>query len=177
MSNGNQSNTYQWRGDLGGSTEEQYMRNTYNNMGRFANQLSDFQSPFYQQFRSYMGSMTPTMGTNAMLAPLMAGGGNMGASQVQANMLHKNYLGQRNDFLNKGVQQFAQGNMGMIGSLLGQQGSLASNAYSTKTQREISDQQQGGALDFFGNLLGAGAGMFMGGFNPFGGSGMAQGAR
>ena len=51
--------------------------------------LLDPQSQFYQQFRSFLGSATPSPGANSFLSLLQAGGGNIGASQVQAQQMQR----------------------------------------------------------------------------------------
>jgi len=87
---------------------------------RFAAQLADPQSEYYQQFRSYLGSVTPQIGTNALLAPLMAGGGNQAASQAQASALRDEYAGERNEFLNAATSGFASQNLGLAAGVQGQ---------------------------------------------------------
>lgn len=153
--------------DFEGDYTQDILKNTQRRAGIFAESLMDFSSPFYQQYRSYMGSMTPTLGTNAWLAPLIAGGGNYAGSQAQANILQQNYQKQRNDFLNTGTKGFAAGNIGTAGSLLGIQGQIGNSILQGQLAREQMDAQSGGMLDFlgtgFGTLFPFLPGMFSGG--------------
>jgi len=103
--------------------------------GRY-DQLSDFQSPYYQQFRSFLGSVTPSVGTNTILAGLQAGGGNYGASQVQANARVDELARERNDFLNTTVSGFALQSQGQADTLLG--GIMQSNQF----QQGLEEQQR-----------------------------------
>ena len=56
-----------------------------NKMGDLSSQLTDFQSPLYQQYASYLQKTTPGIGVNSMLAPLMAGGTGYAGGQAIAN--------------------------------------------------------------------------------------------
>jgi hypothetical protein len=136
-----QRNIYNWNPNLGGSTEEQYVRNAYDNAGWMAGQLTDTTSSFYQQFRSYMGMLTPTEGTGQALGQEVAAGGNYATGGVVANERAKAFEARRNDFLNKTVAGFAASNIDKATNLLGVQGNLATSAYATKTQKEANENQ------------------------------------
>lgn len=175
-------NPYQWNPNLGGSTEEQYIRNAYNNAGRFANQLGNFNSSFYQQYASYLNKAIPGVGTNAFLPTLTSGGGNYAGGMSQALKLKENAMRGRQDAMNTGIQGFASSNVGQITNLLGLQGDVSTSAYATKTQKEIADSQQGGWLDALGSIVGTvggialapmtmGASMIPTAMNLFGNSG------
>jgi len=92
-------------------------QNNQERMRRFAEQLADPQSQYYQQFRKFLASATPTIGTNNLLAPLMAGGGNQAASGLQANALRDEYKGERNDFLNNATTGFASQGAGLAAGI------------------------------------------------------------
>lgn len=130
-----------------------------------ADNLLDFNSPFYQQYRSYLGSVTPNQGTNALLAPLLAGGGNYAASQQQAQQLQQSGTQKRNDFLNNSVKGFASQNIGIGAGLQGQAAQLQLQKYLGDQQIE---SQSGGFLDFLGAPLGSALGYLTGGL--FGGA-------
>ena len=136
-----QRSVYNWNPNLGGSTEEQYARNTYDNAGWMAGQLTDFNSSFYQQFRSYMGMVTPTYGTDQALGQQVAAGSNYATGGVVANEQAKAFEAKRKDFLNKTVAGFAAGNVQQATNLLGLQGDIATSAYATKTQKEANENQ------------------------------------
>jgi len=157
--------------DYEGDFNQDILYNTQRRAGDTAGALLDFNSPFYQQFRSYMGSMTPTLGTNAWLAPLIAGGGNYAGSQAQANILQQNYQKQRNDFLNTGVKGFAAGNIGTAANLLGLQGSIGNSILQGQLAREQMDAQSGGFLDSLGSIFGTLGGLGLNYLLPGAGSG------
>ena len=157
-----QNDVYKWTEGFGGSTEEQYIRNAYDTMGKFQNQLSNFQSPFYQQFAAYANKATPATGVNSYLQLLQSGGGNYAGSMAQALALKSNADKQRRDTINTGVQGFALKNVDTIANLMGQQGQIAGSAYSTKTQHDIASDQQGSPWQMLGGL-GSIAGMFASG--------------
>ena len=149
----------------------QPFENIYGSAANLGGQLSDFTSPFYSAYRSYLSKMTPTLGTNALLAPLQAGGGNYAASQAQANVLQQNYLSQRNDFLNKGVQGFASQNLSMLPSLYQIMTQAASIPRGIQSQNDINASNQPGFLDWAGSLLGNFTGQSLSQFGNYGGSG------
>ena len=129
--------------------------------------LLDPNSQFYQQYRKYLASVTPNIGTNSLLAPLMAGGGNQAASSLQANALRDEYKGERNDFLNSAVSGFASQNIaGGLNALSGAQSSY-------HQQQALNAQVESQEGDFGDFLLGLVPSVFSF-FNPFGG-GSAQG--
>ena len=180
-----QYNAYQWRDDLGGSTEEQYVRNSYNNMGRWANQLSNFGSQLYQNYGSYLDKTTQKKGVGDWLAMYQAGsGGNYAGGMVQSIQQKNAFDARRRDSINTGVQGFAGMNMQQISQLLSGQGQIANQAYGTKTQKEAIEAQEGGVLDIAGPILGGLAGSFLGpigmaagaslGGSLFGGGGTTQ---
>jgi len=104
-------------------------------------------SQLYQQHRQYLASATPQIGTNALLAPLMAGGGNQAASQLQAGALRDEYRGERNDFLNTSTRQFGLGMQGQANSLLGQ---LSNNAQFSGNLAEQQRQfDEANSTDFW----------------------------
>lgn len=173
---------FNWSPNLGGSTEEQYIRNAYYNAGNFANQLADFSSPFYTAYSNYLNKSTPQIGTGSFLSLLQTSGGNYGGSMAQTLQLKKNADAQRRDYIGNNLSGFASQNVGQIGNLLGLQGDLSTSAYGTKTQKEIAEMQQGGPLDIAGSILGGVGGFLLGGplgsvagasigSNMFGGSG------
>jgi hypothetical protein len=160
-----QYNAYQWDPNKGGTNEENYLRNVYSNAGRFANQLTDTTSSFYQQFRSYMGMLTPTEGAGQALGQEVAAGGNYAAGGVVANERAKAFEARRNDFLNKTVAGFAASNVQQATNLLGLQGDIATSAYATKTQKE-ANERQGSLWQMIAGVLGTVGGALTGGLLP-----------
>ena len=166
----------QWIQQLrgGAKPKEQNPYDAMNNwMTQMAKMLSDPSSPYYQKFRQYLGSVTPTMGTNALLAPMLAGGGDYGASTASATELQKNFERGRQDFLNKGVGGMFQQSQNLLPQIL----QLKHQALTTPRQMDIERQRieagSGGIFDFLGGPMGALFGNFGG---MFGGGGAASAA-
>jgi len=120
-------------------------------------QITDFKSPLYQNYRSYLEKSSPQLGADQMIAPLLAGGGAYGGSQKIAQERSQAYNSQRNDAISKGVQEFALGNQGQATGLLG----LYSSNQNFKMQLDQNQKQFDEANDAsFGNqLLGLGGGL------------------
>ncbi len=121
--------------------------------------ITDFGSEYYQQARGLFGKIMPTQGAN-YLAGLQAGGGNYGASQVQAKASQRGFERRREDFLNTTVSQFALASQaqasGLLGELSGNQRFMAQLA----EQRKMFDESQTSILeDIGGGLLNIGAGV------------------
>lgn len=134
--------------------------------GRF-DDLTDFGSDFFQGFRRFLGSVTPNPGVGSFLSLLQAGGGNFGASQVQAQASQRGAEGRRNDFLNTTTNQFALGAQEQANALLG---IISTNQRFLTGLRESQrqfDKSQPGFLDFIGSILGTAGGSAAGG--AFGG--------
>jgi hypothetical protein len=163
-----QTSVNNWNSDLGGTKEEQYVRNTYSNAGWMAGQLTDFNSSFYQQFRSYMGMVTPTYGTDQALGQQVAAGSNYATGGVVANEQAKAFDIRRKDFLNKTVAGFAAGNVSRATNLLGLQGDIATSAYATKVQKE-ANERQGSPWQMIAGIAGSVLGGLTGGLLPMGG--------
>lgn len=135
--------------------------------------LLDPQSQFYQNFRSFLGGVTPNPGANSFLSALQAGGGNFGASQVQAQQQQRGAEGRRNDFLNTATKGFASQNIGTAAGLVGQQQGSDLQQQGIALQNKQVDSQMPGWLDFLGSI----AGNFVGGMSGglLGGGGASQG--
>ena len=112
--------------------------------------VTDFQSPLYQQYRQFLSSSTPTTGTNALLAPLMAGGGNQAASQVQAGAQRDELGKERTDAINTGTNQFALGMQSQANPLLSL---MSNNAQFSGNLAEQQRQFNASQPDFWDTLL------------------------
>jgi len=123
--------------------------------------LLDPQSQFYQNFRSFLGSVTSNPGANSFLSALQAGGGNFGASQVQAQQQQRGAEGRRNDFLNTATKGFASQNIGLGVQAIGQAQGSDLHQQGIATQNKQVDSQMPGWLDFLGSI----AGNFVGGMS------------
>lgn len=86
----------------------------------YGNQLMDFNSPLYQQFQSYLQSVTPGIGTNTLMSPLLASGASGASAGNIAGVRAQDLAQKRNEGIKQGVQEFALGNLGQIPGLLGQ---------------------------------------------------------
>ena len=112
-----------------------------NKMLDLSSQLTDFQSPLYQQYASYLQKTTPGIGVNSMLGTLMAGGTGYAGGQAIAQQRSAGMAGQRQDKINQGVQGFSLGNIGTGASLLGQQGQLGLGYAELSEERRQYDDQ------------------------------------
>lgn len=129
----------QW-GLLHGSQSGMY--GTAMDMGQLSDKLLDFNSPYYQQYASYLRKATPGIGANTLLSPLMASGTGYGGGMSIANAKMKEFNVQRNDSINKGVQQFAFGNLDIGANLLGKKGDLLGNLGTMlQNQNQFEDKQ------------------------------------
>jgi len=132
-----------------------------------AEQLADPSSQFFQRFRSLIGQQFGQIGTNALLAPLQAGGSNFAQSQFIAGQQRKAFGRQRQDRINQATQQFGLAALGQVGNLLGVSnranlgvGNLALGQEELRLQEQ---QQQASFFDFLAPFLGGTAGFLVGG--------------
>jgi len=144
-------------------------------------EMSDFGSERFQQFRGLMGQLTPSVGTNALIGAGQAAGGNYAASALQANTRVDELNKERNDFLNSSVGKFALASQAQAGGLLGQMsGNAQFMAQLAEQQRQFDESEPDfwdSLVNVGGTLLGTGAGFLVGG--PAGaavGGGLASGA-
>ena len=137
--------------------------------------LLDPQSAFYQQFRSFLGGVTPNPGANSFLSALQAGGGNMGASQVQAQQQQRGAEGRRNDFLNTTTKGFASQNIGLGVQAIGQAQGSDLQQQGIATRNKQVQQNEPGWFDILTSPL-AFASKFLlpGGQGGGGGASQAQ---
>ena len=119
--------------------------------------ITDFNSPLYQQYSQFLNKNTPQIGVNSLLAPLLAGGASYGGSQAIAGKRAQAMAGQRQDAMNTNVQGFAMGMQNQVLPQLGQiGGSFAQSRQMDMQQQQInSANSPWGAI---GGLLGAGIG-------------------
>jgi len=134
--------------------------------------MTDFNSPLYQQYAQYLQKTTQGIGVNSLLAPLMAGGAGYAGGQAIASQQAQGMNKQRQDKINTGVQQFAVGNQQNV---LGQLGQLG-GSFATTLNRNAMDAQTAAQNNPF-NQLGGMLGSFAGLLNPFGGSASKMGAQ
>ena len=158
-----------------GEIQKQYQQqSTVNQMGELSSQLLDPTSKFYQQYASYLQKATPGIGTNTLLAPLMAGGSGYAGGQAIASQKATGFARERQDSINKGVQGFAMGNINVGANLLGNQGNLQLGYANLAEQQRQYNDQNSGWNQFFG-MLGSGAGLLSGGLLGGGGASSPSG--
>jgi len=104
----------------------------------FANlsNITDFNSPLYQQYSQFLQKNTPQVGVNSLLAPLLAGGASYGGSQKIASERAKAMQGQRSDAIQQGVQGFA---MNMQSQVMPQLGQIGGSFFQTQEQTMQQD--------------------------------------
>lgn len=120
--------------------------------------ITDFNSPLYQEYAKYLQKTSPQMGVNSLLAPLMAGGMSYAGGQNIVAEKQKEFAGQRQDKINTGVQQFAGGLQSQVMPQLGQIGGSFQNTMNRVSQEDMFNAQNSG-LGLVGNVLGQGMGM------------------
>jgi len=123
--------------------------------------ITDFNSPLYQQYAQYLQKTMPGIGANTLLAPLMAGGVGYAGGQAIVNQKVSALSKKRSDMINQGVQGFSLGNIGTGASLLGQQGQLGLGYAGLSEQRRQYDDQNTW-YNQIGNFLGQGAALLPG---------------
>ena len=153
-------------GGNSGQSLGDYYRNVQTNITKG---LLDTNSEFYQNFRSFLGSVTSNPGANSFLSALQAGGGNFGASQVQAQQQQRGAEGRRNDFLNTATKGFASQNIGTAAGLVGQQQGSDLQQQGIALGNKQADAAMPGWLDFLGSIAGTVAGGLSGGLLGGGG--------
>lgn len=98
--------------------------------------ITDFNSPLYQQYRGFLQKSSPQIGVNTLLAPLLVGGASYGGSQAIAGKRAEAMNVQRNDAINQNVQGFALGLQNQVNPLLGQ---IENSFFQT---RQLNQQNQ-----------------------------------
>lgn len=135
----------------------------------YGNQLIDFNSPLYQQFQSYLQSVTPGIGVNTLMSPLLASGASGDSAKNIANIRAGDLAQKRNESINQSVQSFALGNLSQIPGLLGQFSGNLQNQQNLTLQNDLR-RDANSPLSGLGSLLG-----LVGNFIPGLGSGGVSG--
>ena len=137
--------------------------------------VTNFNSPLYQQYAQYLQKTNPQISTNALLSAPQAGGFNYGVSQKLATERAKQLNTSRNEAISQGAQQFALGNQSNANSLLGYL--LNNNQFQqqlAEQKRQFNESQPSfldSLLNIGGGLLGYGVGNLFSGKSFFGGAG------
>ena len=126
--------------------------------------LTDFSSPFYAQYRKYLQSAIPKLGTNALLAPLMAGNVDYGTAQKLGSQRAQEMNLQNTEAINKGVQGFGLEMQSQANPLLGMKGNNMFNQQNYwENQRQFNEQlkqqKSENKSGFLNQLLGLGGGL------------------
>lgn len=121
--------------------------------------ITDFNSPLYQQYRQYLQKTTPSVGVNSLLAPLLAGGasyaGGQNIAKIRADELNK----ERQDRINTGVSKFAMELQNQVIPQMGQVLGSFETTQANNLQREIAEMQSSSSI---GGSLGSLAGFVAG---------------
>ena len=150
----------------GQGTWEDYMRQL--GLSNIEN-ITDFNSPLYQQYAQYLQKTMPGIGVNSLLAPLMAGGAGYAGGQSIANAKLQGMNRERQDKINTGVQGFAGSLQGQVMPQIGQIGQSFQNTMNRVSQEDMFNQQNSG-WGLVGQTLGGLVGM-ANPMNLFGGGG------
>lgn len=164
-----------------GSPGSEYEFNQENLLGRYKD-ITDFNSPFYAQFRKYLSSAIPQVGTNALLAPLMAGNVDYGTAQKLGSQRASEMNVQRNEAINKGVQSFSLEAQSQANPLLGQMGNNYFNMMNYwENQRQFDEmmkrEDENTKKSFWENIVKGGIGigsMFIPGMQGVGAASFAS---
>lgn len=101
--------------------------------------VTNMNSPLYQQYTKMLQKTTPGMGLNTLLGMAMSSGtgyaGGQGIAQQKAMQFNK----QRNDSINNGVGSFATNMQSQVQGLLGQIGGSFAGTLDRKLQQEQVD--------------------------------------
>ena len=117
-------------------------------------EVTDFNSPLYQQYANFAQRANPAIGQNSLLAPLLAGGASYGGSQVIAGQQRQDLLKDRTEALNTGVQQFGLGMQGQASGLLGlASGNAQFGGTLAENQRQFNESNEASFLDYAGAFL------------------------
>ena len=144
--------------------------------------ITDFQSPFYQQYRKFLQSTMGGIGQNALLGGLMAGNVDYGTAQKLGAQRGQEMQGQRTEAVNQGVQGFALQAQSMANPLLGMQSNNYFNQQSagldrdklTMMQEQAAYDRKWSPISSLLNLFGAFGGMAAGQLMAGGGGGQAK---
>jgi len=124
--------------------------------------MTNFQSPLYQQYAQYLQKTQGGIGVNSLLAPLMAGGSGYAGGQAIASQKASEMGRERQDKINTGVQGFA---MNMQNNVMGQLGQIGSSFNNTLNRNAIEAQQDAANSPWgtVGGVLGGIGGFLLGG--------------
>lgn len=140
--------------------------------------VTDMNSPLYQQYMKMLQKTMPGMGLNTLLGMAMAGGtgyaGGQGIAQQKAMQFNK----QRNDAMGTNLGQFQTNMQGQAQGLLGSINNSFQNTMARVSQEDMFNAQNSGigavtnAIGSIGSLVAA---PFTGGASLLGLAGMAGG--
>lgn len=131
--------------------------------------LTDFQSPLYQQFRKYLQMNTPVMGANTLLSQSIASGLGYAGGQNIANIKAQELMRQRQDNINQSVLNFALGNQSQVLNQIGQIGGSFAHQFDREAQLKASENQStANMLQSIGQMGGLFASMLIPGLAPVG---------
>jgi len=150
--------------DVGKGTWEDYVRQLgFSNLDN----MTDFQSPLYQQYAQFLQKTSPQIGANTLLAPLMAGGTGYAGGQNIANEKLKSLTTERQDKINTGVQGFG---LQMQQNILSQVGQIGGSFTETanRLSRDKATDAASSPWAMIGGAVGSGLGM-LNPLNLFGG--------
>jgi len=121
--------------------------------------VTDFNSPMYQQYRGMLQKTTPGMGLNTLLGMAMSSGTGYAGGQGIANQKAMQFNKQRNDSINNGVGQFTTNMQSQAQGLLGQIG----GSFAATADRKVAQEQADAASSPWG-AIGSGIGGLLGTF-------------
>lgn len=134
--------------------------------------ITDFNSPLYQQYQQYLQKTSPQIGVNSLLAPLLAGGMSYAGGQNIASAKMNELNLQRQDKINTNVQGFAGSLQSQVMPQIGQVGNSFQNTMQRVSQEDMFNAQNSGVNAVMNTI-----GQFTGLLNPFNFGGGSYGGR
>jgi len=156
--------------------EAQEKKKTQDKLDQRYSDITDFNSPYYQEYRKFLQDTTPQLGVNSLISPLLAGGAGFSGAQKIAQERAQAFTQQRQQGINQGVKGFALESQGQGNSILGMD--LQNKQFYAglnEQKRQFNESQP----TFWDSLLNVGGGLLGnylgGGFGGAVGGGMASG--
>lgn len=140
--------------------------------------VTDMNSPLYQQYIKMLQKTMPGMGLNTLLGMAMAGGTGYAGGQGIAQQKAMQFSKQRNDAMGTSLGQFQTNMQGQVQGLLGSINDSFQNTMARVSAEDIANQQNNGIGAITGAIGSLGAiatAPFTGGTSLLGLAGMAGG--
>lgn len=137
--------------------------------------ITDFNSPYYQEYRKFLQESTPQLGADSLIKPLLAGGAGYSGAQKIAQERSQAFTQQRQQGINQGVREFALNSQSQGSDLLGMLTQNNQFMMQLAEKRRQFDESQPTPFDSLLNIGGGLLGSYLGGgFGGLGASGFGN---